>query len=631
MNEALVITTGSVVLGAGLAALTARDNVALLALRTFAIAAVVCGAMVQLLPEAIEELGGWALVAFVAALALPALIAPLMKRLLRVPADMSSRGIGLELGYLGFAAHQLVEGIALGTYAGGAHSGHDHGNLVLAVAAHTMPLTAVFIGLVLARRGPRGAMWRTAGLVIATLLGFAAADWLHGTAGAFHGWLSAAVAGFLCHVLLHDPGIGARRSATAGTLDVIAAAGGIALPLWAVHAGAAHAGDAVREAVGAAFVELVLETAPMLLLGLLLGAVLQVMGSRIPGRWLMTGSAARQALRGIAVGAPLPLCACGVLPLAESLRKRGAGPALVIAFLVATPELGPETLTLTVRFLGWPFALVRVFAALLLAFVAAMVFAHLVGHRTAVPGEPTASRSMIVPGGKPPGWRSALGHFDELLLHTAPWTFVGLLAAAYIAAVIPGESLAPLAATGLDIVVVGLVAMPTYVCAASATPLAAVLLLKGVSPGAVLVGLLLGPATNIATVGVLRRGYGTRPVLVWVGVVLLASFALGWMVNLADIGIDAPHELGEEHHHGLVAIGSLLFLGLVLLTQLFRWGTRPWFEILDAGGHGHDHDHDHGHHHHHGHDHDHGHHHHGHDHAHDHDGDGERHRDQDHG
>jgi uncharacterized protein len=614
LNEALLITTGSVLLGAGLAVLTARDNVVLLALRTFAIAAVVCGVMVQLLPEAVEAVGGWALVAFVGALALPALVAPLLQRLLGGRSAMSSHGIGVELGYLGFALHQLAEGIALGTYSGGAHDGHDHGNLVLAVAAHTVPLTAVFIGLVLARSGPKGAVWRTLGLVVATVLGFAAADGLHDATSAFHGWLSAAVAGFLCHVLLHDPGVVVRRTKTAGTLDVAAASIGIALPLWAVYAGAAHAGDAVREAVGEAFVELVLETAPMLLLGLLLGAGLQVMGSRIPGRWLMTGGAARQALRGIAVGAPLPLCACGVLPIAESLRKRGAGPALVIAFLVATPELGPETLTLTVRFLGWPFAVVRLLAALLLAFIAAMVFARLVGSRTAVEGEPTAARSMIVPPGKS-GWRSVIAHFDELLLHTAPWTFVGLLAAAYIAAVIPAESLAPLADRGLDVFVVGLVAMPTYVCAASATPLAAVLLLKGVSPGAVLVGLLLGPATNVATIGVLRRGYGTRPVLVWVCAVLLASFALGWLVNLSALGVDAPHQLDEDHHHGIVAIGSLLLLGLVLVGQLFRWGTRPWFEILQAGGHGHDHDHGH---HHHGHDHGHHHHHHGHDHGHHH-------------
>ena len=616
MNEALAITAGSVLLGAALAVLTARDNVVLLALRTFAVAAVLCGVLVQLLPEAVEAVGGWALVAFVVALAFPTLIAQVLQRLLR-GSQASSHSIGLELGYFGFAAHQLAEGIALGHYSGGAHSGHEHGNLVLAVAAHTVPLTAVFIGLVLARRGARAAVVRTLGLVAATLLGFAVAGAVQGATDAFHGWLSAAVAGFLCHVLLHDPGVRARRTAAAGVLDVGAAAMGVALPLWAMHAGAAHAGDAVRTAVGDAFVELVLETAPMLLLGLLLGAALQVLGARIPYRWLMSGSATRQALRGIAVGAPLPLCACGVLPIAESLRKRGAGPALVIAFLVATPELGPETLTLTVRFLGWPFAWVRLFAALLLAFVAALVFVRLVGTKSTVDGEPTASRSMIAPV-KPAGWRSAVAHFDELLLHTAPWTFVGLIAAAYVAAVIPAESLAPLAESGLDIFVVGLVAMPTYVCAASATPLAAVLVLKGISPGAVLVGLLLGPATNIATFGVLRRGYGTRPVVIWMIVVLAASIAIGWLVNMSGIGADAPTELGEDHHHGPWALGSLAVLGVVLVTQLYRWGTRPWFEILEAGGHGHDHDHDHDHGHHaHGHDHDH-HDHHGHDHGHHH-------------
>ena len=108
----------------------------------------------------------------------------------------------------------------------------------------------------------------------------------------------------------------------------------------------------------------------MLVLGLVLGAILQVIGARIPSRFFSGGTLFRQAVRGVAVGAPMPLCACGVLPVAESLRKRGAGPALVIGFLIATPELGPETFTLTLRFMGGPYAAARIFAALALALAA---------------------------------------------------------------------------------------------------------------------------------------------------------------------------------------------------------------------------------------------------------------------
>ncbi len=345
----------------------------------------------------------------------------------------------------------------------------------------------------------------------------------------------------------------------------------------------------------------------MLLLGLGLGALLQLLGSKIPQRFLTSGGALRQALRGVAVGAPLPLCACGVLPVAESLRKRGAGPALVIAFLVATPELGPETLTLTLRFMGGPYAVVRVAAALLLAVLAGLLFSRLVRLRV----EPGDVAEVKPPA--PPTRGAAvrvLGHFDELLLHVGPWAFVGLWAAAFVQVSLPEGSLAQTTAGGLDIWLVAAVAMPAYVCAASATPIAAVLLLKGISPGAVLVGLLLGPATNVATVGVLKKAYGGRSVLLGVSGIALATIAMGYGVNALQIPITLPEQLDGQHGHGALAWGSAVVLALALARQMWKWGVGPWLEIL--GGHHHHgdgHDHGHGHDHSHGHDHGHGHNH----------------------
>ncbi|HET6583776.1 MAG TPA: permease, partial [Nannocystaceae bacterium] len=412
--------------------------------------------------------------------------------------------------------------------------------------------------------------------------------------------LGALVAGFLCHVLLHKPDAEPQRTAVQRLVDLAAAALGVALPLSAAHSHGVGDGGALRDQLTDAWVELVLETAPMLLLGLVLGALLQVVGSRIPGRWLTTGGASRQAVRGIAVGAPLPLCACGVLPIAEGLRARGAGPALVVAFLVSTPELGPEAFTLSVRFLGWPFAIVRIVAALLLAYIAGVAFARFVGARQS-PSGADAGRSSIVGHAHGRAVRSAWAAFDELLLHTAPWTVVGLLAAAYIQVVLPPDALAPLAASGVDVLVIAMVAMPMYVCAASTTPMAAVLLAKGVSPGAVLVGMLLGPATNVATVGVLGRAYGGRATALGLLVVLGATCALGFGLNGVGIPVALPPDLEQVHEHGVIAWVAIAVLAAGLGVQLWRGGIGPWLEILDAGhehrhgdGHTHAHGHDHG-------------------------------------
>lgn len=616
MNPALLITLASVLIGGVLAALTSRGHALLDGLRTFAVTAVAALAAVQLLPESVEHLGAWALLLFVGALALPPLFAAIARRLRGPRVEVTAHGVGAELGYFGFVAHQFVEGLALAAYADPQRYDHDHVELVLAVAAHTVPMTALFIGTVLLQRGRRPAIRRVLALLAASGAGFLTAGWVtHEFADALAPTLAAVVAGFLCHVLLHGIEGAGRRTTSVRLIDLAAVAAGLALPLASVHSHS-PTGEAMHSALAGAWTELALETAPMLLLGLVLGAVLQVIGGRLPTQWLHAGSPSRQAWRGIAIGVPLPLCACGVLPIAEGLRGRGAPAALVVAFLIATPELGPETVTLTVRFLGWPYAILRVVAALLLAYVAGLVFARLVDRgrvatpvdRGHVPDEPEIGGAR--------GLAGALAHFDELLLHTAPWTVVGLLAAAYIDISFPAAGLAGLAATGLDVFVIALVALPAYVCAASATPMAAVLVLKGVSPGAVLVGLLLGPATNVATVAVLGRAYGGRAT--WIGVAVIAgvSCGLGLLVNVVGVPVALPLEVGEGHGHGIVAWGAIGVLGGLLVGQLWRWGLGPWLGVLDAGSHAHGHAHDHVHGHDHGHVHD-----HVHDQVHDHDHD----------
>ncbi len=611
MSTALLITLASVLVGGVLAAATSRGHALLDVLRTFAVAAVATLAAVQLLPEAVESLGAWALLLFVIALALPPSFAWAWRKLTPHPERLTSHGVGAELGYFGFVAHQFVEGLALGTYTGPQHADHDHVGLVLAVAAHTVPLTALFIGTVLARRGPKPALRRVLALLVASSAGFLAAGLVNrSVTDTVAPTLAALVAGFLCHVLLHRHDEQPRRTTAVRALEVIAVLAGAALPLVAMHSHeveAEHGG--LQVALLDAWLELALETAPMLLLGLVLGAGLQVIGARIPRGWLTTGGPSLQALRGIAIGAPLPLCACGVLPIAEGLRRRGAGTAFVVAFLISTPELGPETVTLTVRFLGWPYAIARLGAVLLVAYVAGVLFARLVHgqpSRAAI-AEADAAEAVAPDVSRRP-LLDALRYFDELLLHTAPWTVVGLLAAAYVAVAFPADGLVPLAASGLDILVVAAIALPTYVCAASATPMAAVLILKGVSPGAVLVGLLLGPATNVATVAVLGRAYGWRAALLGVGGIALLVCALGLLVNAVAVPVQVPTELEEVHGHGVVAWGAFAVLIAGLGWQLWRWGLGPWLEILDAGAHvhaeggGHDHDH---HHHDHHHDHDH--------------------------
>jgi uncharacterized membrane protein YraQ (UPF0718 family) len=302
-----------------------------------------------------------------------------------------------------------------------------------------------------------------------------------------------------------------------------------------------------------------------------------------------------------------------VLPVAHSLRRRGGEAALVVAFLLATPELGVDAFALTVRFFGWEFAYLRLAGALAVAVVTALVVARSAApqpHAHAVPfaHEPDDAR----PFARPPS-RGALGqvlgNFDELLYHVGAWTLVGLIAAAYLQATLTHGALGSIAGSGLDILFVSIIAVPSYVCASSATPLAAVLLAKGVSPGAILAGLLLGPATNLATVAWMNKAFGKRATI-W-GTIGL--FGATWTLALAtnrffDLrSVEAPSL--AEHSHGAFSYVCAVLLLVLLVRAVWRNGLRTWLGSLGetltfdaphahahahgAHSHGHHHEHDH--------------------------------------
>lgn len=595
----VTIAVASCALGAALGLGGRRDHSRVLV--TFAVVAALAIALGQLLPDALGGAGILALVVFAGAAVVPSL---LERGVARVMGQERSGRLGLELGYWALFVHRVGDGIGLGIYGGHEHAGHNHVDVLLALAAHSVPLVAFMTLAFVRRSGAAAALWRVAGLALASLIGIGVPAVVPPAIfDAAEPWVTAGVAGLLIHVVAHDWAPQNQPSGW-GTRVVDLAVAAAALSLFFFGGHDHHGGGDVRDRIETALLDLSLDTAPALAIGLALGAVLTAAGTRLPTDWLRRGGALSQAMRGAVVGAPLPICACGVLPLADTLRRRGAGPALVVAFLLATPELGIETFALTTSFIGWPFALVRLVAAVALA-----MFAALVMHRAATPSQAhdhAHDHDHDQEDASPDGSFFArwLHAFDELLFHVAPWTVVGLVTAAYVQAVLPAESMNALATGGLDMLVVTLVAVPSYICAASATPLAAVLLAKGMSPGAVLVGLLLGPATNLATVGFLRQRYGNRATFIGLGAAVVFAWAAGALVNVSGLPVEAAASAASEHEHGAVAIGAALVLALAMTRSIWLVGLRAWLTTLGdgLGGHAHAHEHDHVHHHHHHHD-----------------------------
>lgn len=601
MLIALIIATASILGGSALALLPTRRRQVLGPIRTFGLTASVAVVLLHLLPEVYEARGGSALLAFIAALVAPSALRPLLRLVAHSTNDQNAEWVTLRITYAGLLAHSVADGVALAVYSGHMHAGRAHYDVLLALSAHTIPVVAVMILTFRDFRGLRFALFGALGILMATSLGVLGAGLVsHETVHGASAWVGAVVAGLLLHVVTHDLGGHAPERGPERALDLLAAGAGIGVGLLSGDAHS-HLAEArgVGPSLGHAIVTIALETAPMLLLGLFIGALLQTFGSRLPARWQPRG-ALLDAVRGALVGLPLPLCSCKVLPISKVLEQRHAGPALVVAFLLATPELGAETFALTVRFLGWKLAGLRLLGAVLIAVFAALVVGTLArpGPDRTVPAAPLELDPDRVPG----GWRRLLTAFDELLQHVGAWMVLGIIAAAFVHALVPRNAVSGIDGTWLELAVVTALTVPSYICAPSATPLAAVLIAKGVSPGAVLVGLLLGPATNLASLAFLRGAYGLKATLLGVLAIVSGSWLLAFGVNAWVRAPSAtPLLLAEGPEHYWSNVPATLLLVLLLLRSMWRAGTRGWLASMfhpqghpataHAEGHGHGHRH----------------------------------------
>jgi uncharacterized membrane protein YraQ (UPF0718 family) len=157
----------------------------------------------------------------------------------------------------------------------------------------------------------------------------------------------------------------------------------------------------------------------------------------------------------------------------------------------------------------------------------------------------------------------------EMVDHTAPWILVGLLLAAFAMPLLEGSWLTRLP-TGVDVVVFAVLGLPLYICASASTPLVAVLVAAGVSPGAGLALLLTGPATNVATLGILTRMHGRRFAIGFAVAMSVSAVVLGWLTNLflPSLGASQPaidaEQLGTPWQVAAVAMVAVLYAASIV-------------------------------------------------------------------
>ncbi|HEV7732925.1 MAG TPA: SO_0444 family Cu/Zn efflux transporter [Candidatus Binatia bacterium] len=296
------------------------------------------------------------------------------------------------------------------------------------------------------------------------------------------------------------------------------------------------------------------------------------------------------ALRAALIGAPLPLCSCGVLPAAMELRRKGASREATVSFMIATPEVGVDSIALTAAYFGPVMAVIRPLVAVLTGVVAGALSMRLPDDEPAGGAiacghdhdhehghEPAAPAVDVTPESWRQKFRRAVRYsFVDLFDDLAFWLAFAVLMTGILSAVLPADFFSRYMPSSIaSMLLMVLVGAPMYVCASASTPLAALFVAKGATAGAALVFLLAGPATNGATIGAVRRFLGPGLLPIYLGSIAGVSLTAGILLDLLlpdlaqSIRIDQPDAV--DMLAPVKIIGAMIF-GWLLVRSLMRTG-----------------------------------------------------------
>jgi uncharacterized membrane protein YraQ (UPF0718 family) len=338
------------------------------------------------------------------------------------------------------------------------------------------------------------------------------------------------------------------------------------------------------------------EAAPWLLVGLVLAGILKAWFP--PGllqRWL-GGRGPFAVLKAAVIGTPLPLCSCSVLPTAIQLHRSGASKGTTVSFLVATPENGADSIALSYVLLGPVMMIIRPVAAILSAVTTGLLAESLSGRESepadsASPDSGTTRCTTSYCGAKATGAAVQAGRLRslvaglrhavfDLLDDIAGWLLIGILLAAALETFVPANAMTQWGSGLLPMLAILLISIPMYICATASTPVAASMLLAGISPGTVLVFLLAGPATNLASAGLLRRELGLRATVAYLVGIAATSVGLGLAVDLLLAGMEfspaSQIDMTGELVPPSISLVTAILLGLLAVKPMRRITGRIW-------------------------------------------------------
>ena len=317
------------------------------------------------------------------------------------------------------------------------------------------------------------------------------------------------------------------------------------------------------------------EMAPYLMLGFIFAGLLHLLFPKKRVRKYMGQNNFRSILNAALLGVPLPLCSCGVIPTGISFYKHGASKASTVSFLISTPQTGVDSIFVTYSMLGLPFAIIRPVVAFVTGLFGGVVTKKIDPEKGETNLQNNENGEELPKGFYPRVKEMFRYSFIEFLQDISNWLIIGLLIAALISVLVPDDFFAdkiPNDFVGMIIILI--ISIPVYICATASVPVAAVLMLKGLSPGAALVLLMAGPATNAATITMIGKVLGKKSLIGYLGAIITGALLSGLFI---DYFLPAEWFRISEHfshmghdHTGMLPIwlkaGSAIILSLLIFN-----------------------------------------------------------------
>lgn len=332
---------------------------------------------------------------------------------------------------------------------------------------------------------------------------------------------------------------------------------------------------------------LINEMAPYLLFGFLIAGLMHAfIPSTIYSRYL-----SHQSFKSVAMatlfGIPLPLCSCGVIPTAMSLRREGASKGATTAFLIATPQTGVDSIIATYSLMGLPFAIIRPIAALVTALMGGQMVNITEGKDVECEREKNYESECECDGcccskEKPLSFigklKEALHYaFIDMMQDIGKWLVIGLVVAGLITVFVPDSAFEIFKDNSFaSMLLVLCIAVPMYLCATGSIPIAVALMMKGLTPGAGLVLLMAGPACNMASILVINKVLGRKTLITYLASIITGAVGFGLMIDhvlptqwfLSNL---IAQDACCHESQSWFAIGSTILLMVLLANALIQY------------------------------------------------------------